>query len=280
MLQSMKRPIISTRDIEPEVLGNTFTEVSGHHTLGESFGVAAETGAVAMPVGTVVFIKGERADDPAYDSVGMILGHDGDKVNVLSLLPKDGQAWGTHNAYGQIASEVPDAVAALQRLFDPGQEFGSIAVISRVTGGLLVSEAAGTRQSSTLKAAGCDSHEKQQLNTTLNLSQLLDRYTYKPEKLRADSALFRRDGEGQIMALAPGENLEDQPDQTMRDQKSLLDRIQLLAGDRRSALSGVSEVSILNGIVRTVESGAFERPESPVSDITRTIQSQASRITA
>lgn len=274
----MKRGEIVAGTIEPDMLQSTFTETPGHHTLGHAIGIDKEVGrsAETLPVGTKVFVMSEHStlqDDALYDSVGMIMGHSAAEIKVITLSPKHNGRWGMHNGYGELkASEVADAIAALDRLFDPNVEFGSIAVLSEATGSLF--NAATT---ATVGEAGCNSHESKKLGSTLSVSQLLDTYNWQAVSLTANSKLLRRDEDGQIIHLLPGQAHRDQPDKESRDQLSMLDRIQRLAAPG-TRLSGFSEVAILRGIEAAVSSGAFDERGSYVEDIAGTIQRGAERL--
>lgn len=273
----MRKGEVILDNIASDMLQTTYAEVVGHHTLGHEIGVGHEANhnAATLPVGAKIFVKsGEQAlrDDPLHDAVGMILGHNGDKVNVITLSPKHSDRWGIHNAYGETHSEVPDALAALDRLFDPEVEFGSVAVLSEATGNLLGASAAAT-----VGEAGCNSHESTNIATTLSLSQLLDNYAWRAVSLHANSHLLRRDNEGEIIHLLPGQVHADQPNKEQRDQRGMLDRIQRLASPE-SKLHGLSEVAILRGIETAVGSGVFNGKQNRVESVADVIQKGAERL--
>jgi hypothetical protein len=270
---------IRAKTIAPDMLASTFAEAPGHATLGAEFGIATartpELGRslAELPVGSKVFVsRPEHLADPAYDEVGMMLGHTAGRAQIISLAPKNGGKWGVHTAYGEPASEIPDAIAALDRLFDPQVEFGSIAVLSETTGRLL-----GADTSTTIGTAGCNSHEPARLASTLSLSQLLDNYRWKATALLPASQLVRRDSDGLIVHLLPGQAHSQQPGRELRDQRSMLDRIRRLAG-RDSELYGLTPAAILRGIETAVSKGVFTDQQASVSAAASTIRKGAERL--
>ena len=260
------------------MLQSAFRERLGHSTLGAEFGISVERGRslAGLPVGTKVFVMNEAPElraDPTADSVGIVLGQTDARVQMITLSPKAGSRWSVHNAYGERVSEIPDAVAALDRLFSPIGEFGSIAVLSEATGKLL-----GTGTAPTIGQAGCNSHERSNLPLTLRMSQLLDNYRWKPAALHIDSQLLRRNQEGEIIHLLPGQSYTGQPSKDMRDQRSMLDRIHLLTADRRSALYGKTGAAVLRGIETAIGRGDFTDRQRPVVDVAAVIERGASKI--
>ncbi len=269
---------IGIEAIAPDMLTSTFTEISGHTTLGAEFNVASgvfpenNAGLASLPIGTKLFVKHEqRPTDPAYDAVAMVMGHADEKIQLISLTPKDGGRWGVHNAYEEVASEIPDALAALDRLFDPKVEFGSIAVLSETTGQFI---GVSTNTSKTIGSAGCSSHDQKRLAPTLTMSQLLDNYTWRAITLLPDSHLVRRDGDGTIIHLLPGQRHSEQPTKKLRDQRSMLDRIQRLTG-KGSVLSELTPAAVLRGIETAVSRGAFTDKDRPVSSVANIIKRSA-----
>lgn len=277
----MKAGIVREADIAPDMLQATFTEGQiGHHTLGEEIGVRSykvgeQQQLIALPVGTKLFVRNPDPElqSSVHDSVAMILGHNESHAQLLTLSPKGARGWGMHNAYGQMSHEIPDALAALDRLFDPKREFGSIAVLSEATVSFI-----GGPTSDTIGAAGCGSHESERLSGTLGVSQLLDTYDWKPLQVRMDSSLVRRDESGNIIYLAPGSKHPNQPDFLQRDQRSMLDRIERVTSPGTAlAGEGITPIGVLRGIEHAVESGVFVDRQAPIRAVSQLIVNSAKR---
>ena len=250
-------------NIEPEIVGTlqvAYPEIGGHHSLGGELGMTTEVQVgvehpAALDAGTKVMLQHEHPelrDKIEYRSIGMVLGHDQDGgVLMVTLNAKDGQPWGSHNAYGGFHHELPDAIAALDRLFDPHQEAGAIGVLSRVTTHSPVA------QSATMGEAACDSHEAKKVRATLDTSMLTDTYDIKFQRFVGNQGAFIRNPDNTIVVV-DSESVSNMPDQEMRDRRAIADRvIGLSTGQIPSPLAGRSQTDVLNGIEAVVASGSL-----------------------
>lgn len=263
-----------------------FQETEGHATLGDQLHIQTSleairaTDMVALPAGSKVFIKSrdpERKDNVAHDEVGLILGHhvSGDHMatELVSLRPKDGRGWGVHNGYGGVSSETLDALAALDRLFDPERDSGSLSILSQTTGVLLDFQGLAP----TIGLAGCQSHDVGSLKATLTYSQLFDTYSAKwPEYLRSDSGLVRREEDGSIIHYLPGVAHPEQPSRELRENMSIIRRADRLTG-AESMLEGLSPRAVVRGLEKAIGRTDFMDPETPIVDMARTIRVTAEK---